>query len=224
MNKNAPDKEALRAVLAEYDGPWEPVKAYVPEASLPILWIGGERESAQVTSAADYYCCKPLSAVVRLSGRDEVIWHSDGPLVNAQRALLPIRREAFDKHWLPWAQEHGAHEATVRLDAALNMTQAWLDGDMGLSELDASRAVARSAASNAARAVARAGNAAWDAASRAVGASEAMTFAAAWTVAWAMARNTAWDVASNSTWDKATNVAWSEINARIERHILWSKR
>lgn len=224
MDKKAPDKEALRAALAEYDGPWEPIKAYVPEDLMPILWIGGDGESVEVLRACDYRCQKPLSAVVRLAGRDEVIWHSDEPLKAVQRAFLPIRRETVDKHWRPWPQDHRTKDATAKIDAALDITQAWIDGDVELGKLNAARCAAMDAAKDAARDMVR--DADWDVAWSAV---RAATIEVAWDAIMDIAFNAAKAATVDlygdedcfgTTWSAAWDATMADINARTERDIL----
>lgn len=133
------DIEERRGVLAEvlagYDGPWEPIGGYIPKESLPIIWVGGNGEGAEVLKHVDYYCEEPLSAVVRLAGRDEVIWHSDAPLKAVQSALLPIRREVVDKYLLPFANEYGSPDDLRAVDRFLSMLEAWAEGKATRSEV-----------------------------------------------------------------------------------------
>lgn len=127
-------REALAITFADYDGPWEPIRAYVPDELMPITWAGGDGKSTHVLRATDHYCQNPLSAVVRLAGRDEVIWHSDIPMMPIQRALLPIRHETVDKYWRPWASKHGNSEDFHAVDGFLSMLEAWIEGRATRSE------------------------------------------------------------------------------------------
>jgi hypothetical protein len=147
---HARDREALRLALADYDDEMVPpleVVAYVKrlDATLwPVTWRGGDGASDDVLRAHKHEH-PTLSAYIMVGGaKIEVLTLNDAE-ASVQRALLPIRREALDLHWMPRAQEYDSEEVRE----ATRLLYACLD-DPTL------RAAARDAAWPAAR------DSAWD--------------------------------------------------------------
>jgi hypothetical protein len=198
---HARDREALRLALADYDDEMVPpleVVAYVKrlDATLwPVTWRGGDGASDDVLRAHKHEH-PTLSAYIMLgSHKVEVLTLNDAE-ASVQRALLPIRREALDRRWMPRAQEYDSEEvreATRLLYACLD------DPTLRAAAWDAAWPAARDAAWDAARG--SAWSAAWSAARYAAG-------AAAGAAAWDAARDSAWDA------------AWEEINHRVGAAII----
>jgi hypothetical protein len=125
---HARDREALRLALADYDDEMVPpleVVAYVKrlDATLwPVTWRGGDGASDDVLRAHKHEH-PTLSAYIMVGGaKIEVLTLNDAE-ASVQRALLPIRREALDLHWMPRAQEYDSEEvreATRLLYACLD--------------------------------------------------------------------------------------------------------
>jgi hypothetical protein len=157
---HARDREALRLALADYDDemvPPQEVVAYVKrlDATLwPVTWRGGDGASDDVLRAHKHEH-PTLSAYIMVgSHKIEVLTLNDAE-ASVQRALLPIRREALDRHWMPRAQEYDSEEVRE----ATRLLYACLD-DPTLRAAATRRGAARDAAWDAARG--SAWSAAWD--------------------------------------------------------------
>ena len=161
---HARDREGLRQALAAYeDGavPPQEVVAYVKrlDATLwPVTWRGGDGASDDVLRAHKHEHPTLSAYIIVGSHRIEVLALDDAE-ASVQRAMTPIRREALDNHWMPWAQDNDSdevREATRLLYACLD------DPTLGAAAWDAAWDAVRSAAEEAARDAAM--YAAWDAA------------------------------------------------------------
>jgi hypothetical protein len=106
---HARDREALRQALANYDDRVPPLEvvAYVKrlDATLwPVTWRGGNGASDDVLYAHKHEH-PTLSAYIMVGSHEIKCLALDGAETSIQRAMTPIRREALDLHWMPWAQE-----------------------------------------------------------------------------------------------------------------------
>ena len=122
------DREALRLALADYDDDRVPhleVVAYVKrlEATLwPVTWRGGDGASDDVLRAHKHEH-PTLSAYIMVGAHKVEVLALDDAEASVQRAMTPIRREALDLHWMPWAQDNDyeeVREATRLLYACLD--------------------------------------------------------------------------------------------------------
>jgi len=194
---HAGDRDALRQALAAYDDdavPPREVVAYVTrlDARLwPVTWRGGDGASNQVLLAHRHEH-PTLSAYMMIGSRKIEVLSLDDAEASIQRALLPIRREALDNHWAPWAQANDSEEVRD----ATRLLYACLDDP-------ALRAAARAAVVRAREARAEAWDAAWG---------------AAWAAAWAAASDAAW-AAVAASWAGARDVIPRVAVALIEEAL-----
>ena len=205
---HAGDREALRQALANYDDEMMPplgVVAYVKrlDATLwPVTWRGGDGASDEVLRARRHEH-PTLSAYIIVGSHEIEVLALEDAEASIQRAMLPIRREVLDLHWMPWAQDNDTNvvcEATRMLYACLD--------DPTLREAASAAAIAAVMAA----VMSPAWDAAWAAAS-----------AAAWDAAWAAAGDAAGDAARVAAWDAAWDAAWAKINHRVAVALLRGK-
>ena len=177
------DREALRLALADYDDDRVPhleVVAYVKrlDAKLwPVTWRGGDGASDDVLRAHKHES-PTLSAYIMVGAHKVEVLALDDAEASVQRAMTPIRREALDLHWMPWAQDNDyeeVREATRLLYACLD------DPTLRRAAWAAARAALRTAPRTAAS------NTAW---------------AAAWAMAWDAARDAARAAAWDAAWEE----------------------
>jgi hypothetical protein len=150
----------------------------------------------------------------------------DDAETSIQRAMTPIRREALDLHWMPWAQENDSEEVreATRLlyacldDPTLRAAARYCGGGCGVGcgeGCGEGRGEVRGAAAWSAARYA-AGAAAWD---RRFGVGRGVVGYAAWAAAYA-AGAAAWDAAGAAAWDAAGAAAWAKINHRVGAAII----
>jgi hypothetical protein len=209
---HARDREALRLALANYDDRVPPLEvvAYVKRLATlwPVTWRGGDGASDDVLYAHKHGS-PTLSAYIMVGSHEIKCLALDGAETSIQRAMTPIRREALDLHWMPWAQDNDCEEVRE----ATRLLYACLD-DPTLRQ--AARAAAGDAAGAAAR-YAASDAAAWSAARYAAGAAARDSARyAAWDAAGAAARYAAEEAAR----DAARYAAREEINHRVGAAII----
>lgn len=217
------DLKSLSATMTAYNDPLTPkeqMRHYVKSSlgadrwvemlALNPRWKSGynvKQTALEATTANEDKPLLLLTCGIRNS------W--EYPKRSLQIAVLPIRHEAVDRYWRPWANEHGLGEVTKAIDRCLELTQMWIDGKASSYDLSSSQDTAYNSAWSATQNVIMSDvertfilstvrSATWDSA-----------WSAAWRAAWADAWNTSRAHEPSAAWDAAMDPAWRDRCNRV---------